>query len=760
MLRAFIGLLLIQNSLTTPVKGPVTNMNGLYTISNPNPMGGAVWDSNYNSFADVQYFEVYSPPISTQYSEVYWTMMDPVPLPKELVAQFSGKTMAIVGYETDQVIVKEGEADQPVPITHAYNHHFEAYLSGSKSELRKLARDSPEAQAMTGANNHGAPAFYHTLRREDIDDVDDVDADPETPTSQFFSEGNGGEFRKSYHGYPKGMAQLIESPTTFHIQPMQIDTKNRDYPGPDFKAGLLPKASAAPPNASYSGLLECPCTDRIVKKIETEYLAVSEGRCPTSVDAVNECFSAANKVEAGAVTGNISVSSSSLPVHCSLVKYTNGSIMAYYNSAPTGVDCGGGKKMGGKWDASEALTSMTLTVDSSESMATIKISGPKDKWFAVSFGSPQFSMADLPYTIVVDGKGNVEERKLGNHSPGSVLTSMVRVTSNSVTDGKRTVIMNRPLKGATEDHYSFTISDSSIPMLAASGQGSSFAYHGSKTRTGGTLQLTAVEAPTCICNNGIKGSINGVPFNKVCRDLPYGDLVAQHNPTCWVDTYQGGLSCCHHGVLLLDKDQSPPEELLTYHLKFRFYYQPYSPATDKAVASHKNLLRMYYQTEAYATEYDVPQCQKGTPSSLCTHMITAHFTVGDMARNCSLRNDPSCWGVNYDQEHQGINLIYAGGHCHAPSCISMELYNADSGELLCSHYPTYGQTHEVYDELGYLALPPCLWGEEKDGLMPPVFLPFNANLTSIKRNNNTYAHYGEMASWQMRGILAKLPVDV
>ena len=52
------------------------------------------------------------------------------------------------------------------------------------------------------------------------------------------------------------MAQLIDSPTTFHIQPMQIDTKNRFYNGTDFKPGVLPRSSTAPPNASYSGLLE------------------------------------------------------------------------------------------------------------------------------------------------------------------------------------------------------------------------------------------------------------------------------------------------------------------------------------------------------------------------------------------------------------------------------------------------------------------------------------------------------------------------
>ena len=54
-------------------------------------------------------------------------------------------------------------------------------------------------------------------------------ADPSVPASQMFSEGNGGESRKSFHGYPAGFAQLLESPTTWHITPIQIDTRNRDH---------------------------------------------------------------------------------------------------------------------------------------------------------------------------------------------------------------------------------------------------------------------------------------------------------------------------------------------------------------------------------------------------------------------------------------------------------------------------------------------------------------------------------------------------
>ena len=34
---------------------------------------------------------------------------------------------------------------------------------------------------------------------------------------------------RSFHGYPQGFAQLIESPQNWHIPPMQIDTRNREH---------------------------------------------------------------------------------------------------------------------------------------------------------------------------------------------------------------------------------------------------------------------------------------------------------------------------------------------------------------------------------------------------------------------------------------------------------------------------------------------------------------------------------------------------
>ena len=72
-------------------------------------------------------------------------------------------------------------------------------------------------------SNHGGPTAPAKLVATPT-----ADAPKGFPNSQWFSEGNGGESRKSFHGYPNGYAQLIQSPTSWHITPMQIDTRRRD----------------------------------------------------------------------------------------------------------------------------------------------------------------------------------------------------------------------------------------------------------------------------------------------------------------------------------------------------------------------------------------------------------------------------------------------------------------------------------------------------------------------------------------------------
>jgi hypothetical protein len=204
---------------------------------------------------------------------------------------------------------------------------------------------------------------------------------------------------------------------------------------------------------------------------------------------------------------------------------------------------------------------------------------------------------------------------------------------------------------------------------------------------------------------------------------------------------------------LLDADQAIPEDYMEYQMKFRFYFEEYV-SRDK-VHSHRNLVRFYWTTEAHAGEYDIVPCLPGIPSQDCIQVITSRWKVRDFMVDCPVRNGNDCTGVGSKDPDKtaGIKLIYAGPHCHAPSCLSMELYNADTGRLLCHVEPVFGQSDRIYDERGFVELPPCLWGDTTDGLLEPEFLGLDTELLSIKRNNNTVGHLGEMASWQMRGIV-------
>ena len=89
----------------------------------------------------------------------------------------------------------------------------------------------------------------------------------------------------------------------------------------------------------------------------------------------------------------------------------------------------------------------------------------------------------------------------------------------------------------------------------------------------------------------------------------------------------GGTSCCRHKYVLLDADQKQPDEFLTYHMKFRFWYQDYNPAMGKNLASHQNLVRFYWQTEHEAGEYDVPKAKVGTPPEKAIHEISTRWKV-------------------------------------------------------------------------------------------------------------------------------------
>lgn len=699
--------------------------------------------------------------------------------------------MAITGYEQDQVMVSPvGQPgvnpgkDVSVPINWAYNHHYMAWMTGKHSELVRIPNPDPN-----DVSAHGSPMKWVAVEKATADER----LNKNIPTSQMFSEGNGGESRKSYHGYPDGYAQLIDSPNLWHITPMQIDTRNRDCgvtpadvhnctnhqnPGPEPKQaryGLGIPEGGSP----YSGILECPCNSRfggdpsiygahtVTKTVLHHFTLVSTSSCDSSVvDNAVDCFNAVATMGLQ-VDKNVTLSaaSDSIPHGCSVLSDSDGKWTATFNRFTSTKECSTSPFRSG---AVTFDNGVTAKVELNTTTATITLSGPADAWFGIGFNAT--AMADSPYTIRANSTG-VYEQQIGTcgseaeHCAGTPLKSSVDVISSKVDGNVRTVVVARALKGLTKSYYTFdTSTQSQINMIAATGTSQVFGYH--KQHSSGVLALLKTGEPNCVCDMGSSGTMcdmNGTnceTFTKNCVPAPSGELLTQRNPTCNSIQYAGGLRCCKHKRIMLDADQPIRPELLRYHMKFRFWFQEYKEVGEEV--SHYDLPRIYYQTEAWAGEYDIPPAfalpekpipgypnwplNTPTPGTTCTG-------------NCPNGKDCECiHTIVYKWTVSNMRLIYAGGHCHAPACIKMELYRNDTGhemELLCRQEPVYGKgnvTDNKYDELGYIALPPCLWGKDK-GLEPSVLLPPNTPLVSIKHNRNTHmGHYGEMASWQMRGV--------
>ena len=184
---------------------------------------------------------------------------------------------------------------------------------------------------------------------------------------------------------------------------------------------------------------------------------------------------------------------------------------------------------------------------------------------------------------------------------------------------------------------------------------------------------------------------------------------------------------------LLDADQEIPwaDQYLEYRLKFRFWFQEYDPGY------HRRAVRTTWGL-ASPVEYDVPRCAAGTPAARCVHTITGLFEVDRIS----------------GAPPQGMRrkLVAAHFHCHAPTCLSVELWNNATGALLCRERAVYGGTGRIaekkFDEPGYIAVPPCLWGRAEDGLAPPPVVS-GQTLYGVKHTNSTYGHHGEMAWLQV-----------
>jgi hypothetical protein len=100
--------------------GQFTNMNpGVeYTVSNPAP--GA--EGKPIKFYGKGHFTVDTPVFKSQYSQVVWHTLAPVPIPADVVEAYDGKVLSVTGWEVDVLRVVNGK-EEHVPCYESYNHH-------------------------------------------------------------------------------------------------------------------------------------------------------------------------------------------------------------------------------------------------------------------------------------------------------------------------------------------------------------------------------------------------------------------------------------------------------------------------------------------------------------------------------------------------------------------------------------------------------------------------------------------------------------
>lgn len=214
------------------------------------------------------------------------------------------------------------------------------------------------------------------------------------------------------------------------------------------------------------------------------------------------------------------------------------------------------------------------------------------------------------------------------------------------------------------------------------------------------------------------------------------------NTACSRVTYRGGSLCCGPPrTVLLDHDQPQPQLPMTFRIHVRVWYEEF---TAQPTPTHAHLLRAFLSVEQRHFEYDVPGCRPGTPPHECTHTVSGQYSLASQLRRQGVESEE----VRLPPNSTTFELVYAAAHCHAPSCLSMELFHED--RLLCGVRPEYGpQTGGDY----LIRINPCLWGDDV-GLLPRVVLPLGAALKVVKVNNNTVPHRGEMATFQMRVVVA------
>lgn len=340
--------LLATGGIVSAAVGP--NINGPnYGIANAPHLGRNISLQERSA----RYVDVYTPVIASLYSQVQWST-HAVAFPADFVKEFDGKVVNFVGYEFDIVRPKDpskpcvsSTSDNPlecertsVPSYEQYNHHYTNQLYGKGKKLVRTGIPSTNPMSSHIGEVDGWAV---------VTDEDEAPAQPQAPSNQFLPMGNGAESRLTLKYFPRGYGALLESPTYTTINPMIIDTNARgnhsavpgtpQIPG---RHGPVPKSSNVGPEAMYSGMMECPCTDAF-PKVEASAMTQATGVCPktAAMTSAKKCFAAAASLGLQAKT-NLSVSTASSPPGCFATAVSGGFEVGFNAMETSKAECGSG----------------------------------------------------------------------------------------------------------------------------------------------------------------------------------------------------------------------------------------------------------------------------------------------------------------------------------------------------------------------------------------------------------------------------------
>lgn len=127
--------------------------------------------------------------------------------------------------------------------------------------------------------------------------------------------------------------------------------------------------------------------------------------------------------------------------------------------------------------------SVELVLNNTTQIATITMTGPSDRWFAVKLGNFTQGMQAAPDVYYYNGTTLIDATQTAG-GPTNDATQNITVTSNTVVGGVRTIVATRPFNTGDATDFTYVYTSTFVDIAGAFGDSVSYnlAYHGPVNR--------------------------------------------------------------------------------------------------------------------------------------------------------------------------------------------------------------------------------------------------------------------------------------